>query len=258
MKCLNVLPLLVSGGIAIQIDTAASEQLALNKYQPSKGSRVVALDAGLGALLMTGWQEMTQTQGKVLPAALTGVGVGMVQSALLCTDIPIQTDFSATTLASFMSKTWYSQFQGQLWDYSCAKLEPNLNYVYPQGYAFTINNGLNVCLKWDDAAQKKDQAMFHASECGQTLSTTYPWWISQYNETDLGGYAIVMTGQPNWPSYNGLCTYLMEGDAGFWLYTREKNPSQELLDYLHTYMTDTMKFDQYYHGKSVDQTGCED
>jgi len=221
--------------------------------------------AGVISAMVHGF-SLTKPEDMMTVATSVGIGAGM--GALIaesqkakCKKVSVQEGFD---LQSYISAPWYAQWQNEQEYQRANELNCTLaNYTQlstlPNGWQIDVSNRGRtgrfngdtsgfLCAKQVEGAKLKVAPCFLPSDSGG------PYWVANYSKTE--GYAIILGGQPNWPTTDGLCAYNDPMNNGMWIFTRERNPDPELLTRLKSYMKDTLKIDTSKMLRTPQDVGC--
>jgi len=137
-------------------------------------------------------------------------------------------------------------------------LDPNLFYSFLYGwdleliqYAETESGEPKEMSKC--AKQKlRNPSKFSVGSCRIPFSE--PFWVVEYMEGEQG-FAIISGGQPNIKTYDDVCK--VADGQGLWILTRERNPSEELLDQVLGIAEDRGLDTNLADFHAVNQTSCK-
>jgi apolipoprotein D and lipocalin family protein len=100
---------------------------------------------------------------------------------------------------------------------------------------------------------KSSPSKLAVAPCWLPTFTAGPYWVVDYNEQE--GWAIISGGQPTIKTDNGCVTGDGTNDSGFWFFTREINPANEIIEQMEAIAEDK-GFDISVLNK-VDHSNCE-
>jgi lipocalin len=161
-------------------------------------------------------------------------------SASKCKPVTTQPNFD---LKKYISKPWYVQQQmeteylPQSWNYCLgAKYTMKEKNTF-WGYMIQVRN---VAREEDGtvhdsnsllcaySADKTDPAKLGVAPCFLPTVLTGDYWVIAYDEEE--GYAIISGGQPTFETDNGCTTGEGTNDAGLWLFTRQQERNEALVE----------------------------
>mmetsp|Transcript_25735 Transcript_25735/g.58566 ORF Transcript_25735/g.58566 Transcript_25735/m.58566 type:complete len:433 (-) Transcript_25735:58-1356(-) len=119
----------------------------------------------------------------------------------------------------------------------------------------TSRHGLRVapCMALKmSITDRKDEQEFAQG----TVPEAVNYWVLSYDENYMGGYAIIVAGQPDMTSPDGTCSFLNPYfRGGMWLMTRRRSLSPEQRAEMKTYMREKLNLDTSELFE-VNQEGC--
>ena len=168
-------------------------------------------------------------------------------------------------LDAYISKLWYVQQQMTI-SYLPVEYTHCVTAQYGRkgpnlfGYDISVTNlaytaagkllgPLNsLCGKVVDEANGR----LEVSPCFLPKALAGPYWVLAFSEIE--GYALVSGGPPKHASGDGCKTGTGTNDSGLWIFTHERNPSNELVEHVRS-IAEALGFDLSVL-VNIDQSNC--
>lgn len=159
-----------------------------------------------------------------------------VQEQMPTQYLPVEQNYCVRARYSLKSEGF------NLWDYDI-QVE---NFSQKQD-GTEVNSGDTLC------ADQVDGAKLRVAPCFLPKWFAGPYWVLEFDNTE--GWALISGGEPDVEGEDGYCkTGTGTNDSGLWIFTREQQPDQALVDRLREKLEE-MRFDTSVLNK-VDNSNC--